>query len=334
METRQLLTMPNGAERSQALFERLCRTMPGANTRTATFYAPFPLAIERGEGPWIWDVDGNRLIDLVNNYTSLVHGHAAPPIVEAITAAARNGTVFPAPVLGQLELSERICARLDSVEQVRFTNSGTEATMHAVRCARAATGRPLLVKARHGYHGSWDGAPPVEDDVRGVPDPVRETVVWVDFNEVASLEATMAAHGDQVAAILLEPMLGGGVVPGERPFFVAARELADRHGALLILDEVVTLRLHLRGYQDALGVRPDLTTLGKVIGGGLPIGGFAAPEALMSHYDPRVRDGISHHGTFNGNTLAMAAGVASLDLLDEAAIARINGLGARLAAGL
>lgn len=330
----QPLTLPRGSERSQALFERLCARMPGANTRTATYFAPYPLTIDRGEGAHVWDLDGNRLLDFVNNYTSLVHGHAAPAITEAIVREARRGTVFPSPIVAQLDLAERICDRIASVEQVRFTNSGTEAAMHAVRCARTATGRTAIVKATHGYHGSWDGTPSGPGDARGIPGAVLDTIHWVPFNAADELTATMAEHGADVAAIVLEPVLGAGVIPGERAFYETARREADRHGALLIIDEVVTLRLQHDGYQARLGVTPDLTLLGKVIGGGLPIGAFGGSAELMRLYDPRVEGSISHHGTFNGNALAMAAGAASLDLLSAAEIARINALGSRLAAGL
>lgn len=334
MATGERLVMERGTERSQELFTQLSGVMPGANTRTATWFAPYPIGIDRGEGPYVWDLDGNRLIDLLNNYTSLVHGHAHPAITEAIVREARRGTVFPSPIRSQLALAERICDRVASVDQVRFTNSGTEAAMHGVRCARAATGRSAIVKVFRGYHGSWDGTPPTPADSRGIPAGTLETIHWVDFNDPAGLRATMAEHGDQVAAILLEPMLGAAVIPADPEFIHTARSEADRCGALLIIDEVVTLRLEHAGYQSRLGVSPDLTLFGKVIGGGLPVGAFGGRSELMALYDPRDEHGISHHGTFNGNALTMAAGVASLDLLTAEEIGRINDLGSRLAAGL
>ncbi len=328
------LVMERGTERSQELFTQLSGVMPGANTRTATWFEPYPIGIDRGDGPYVWDLDGNKLIDLLNNYTSLVHGHAHPAITEAIVREARRGTVFPSPIRSQLALAERICDRVASVDQVRFTNSGTEAAMHGVRCARAATGRSAIVKAVMGYHGSWDGTPPTPSDSRGIPPGTLETIHWIDYNDPAALRATMAEHGDQVAAILLEPMLGAAVIPADHEFIQTARSEADRYGALLILDEVVTLRLEHAGYQSRLDVSPDLTLFGKVIGGGLPVGAFGGRDELMALYDPRDENGISHHGTFNGNALTMAAGAASLDLLTREEIDRINGLGARLAAGL
>jgi glutamate-1-semialdehyde 2,1-aminomutase len=319
---------------SRRFFERLGRVMPGANTRSATYFSPYPLTLARGEGPFIWDADGNRFIDLVNNYTSLVHGHAHPAIVEAIETALGSGTVQPAPVAQQAELSERITDRIATVDQVRFTNSGTEANMNAIRLARAVTGRDRVLKADWGYHGCWEGLPSLKSEVVGIPGAVRDLVEWVDFNSSGQIEQAMAAHGSEIAAIILEPVLGAGVIPADPEFILEARRAADEHGALLVLDEVVTLRLAHSGYQERLGVRPDLTTFGKIIGGGLPVGALGGPTELMEHFDPRRPGSIPHSGTFNGNMLSMAAGIASLDLLSSNEIERINGLGDRLATGL
>lgn len=320
--------------RSREFYERLSRSMPGANTRTATYFQPFPLTISRGEGAWITDLDGNRFIDLVNNYTSLVHGHSAPAVVEALRAQLDGGTVHPSPIELQAGLAERLVERVPSVEQVRFTNSGTEANMNAVRCARAATGRSQVLKADWGYHGSWDGLPPVKTDTTGICPSVLGEIHWVDYNDADAIERVMAEHGSDIAAIILEPLLGAGVIPGERDFLETARRTADEHGAVLIIDEVVSLRAAYGGIAAGMGIRPDLTTFGKVIGGGLPVGALGGSGELMSLYDPRREDPIPHHGTFNGNVLTAAAGIASLDLLSEAEIARINALGARLAGGL
>lgn len=308
--------------------------MPGANTRSATYFAPYPLTLARGEGPFIWDADGNRFVDLVNNYTSLVHGHSHPVIGEAIEKTLRSGTVQPAPVALQAELSERIAGRVATVDQVRFTNSGTEANMNAIRLARATTGRDRVLKADWGYHGCWEGLPSLKSEVVGVPEAVRSLVEWVDFNSSGQIERAMAAHGSEIAAIILEPALGAGVIPADPDFILEARRAADEHGALFVLDEVVTLRLVHGGYQEKLGISPDLTTFGKIIGGGLPIGALGGPAELMAHFDPRRPGSIPHSGTFNGNMLSMAAGIASLDLLPAAEIDRINELGGRLADGL
>jgi len=319
---------------SSRFFDRLSESMPGANTRTATFFAPHPLTMARGEGAYVWDADGNRFIDLVNNYTSLVHGHSAPKIVEALREQLDAGTVHPAPIELQAELAERIVARVPSVEQVRFSNSGTEANMNAIRCARAVTGRTDVLKCDWGYHGSWEGLPPMKNDTIGIPREVLGTLHWADYNSGEQIESIMAEHGEKIAAIIVEPLLGSGVIPGELGFLQAARRAADEHGAILIFDEVVSLRTAWGGIQAEMGVMPDLTTFGKVIGGGLPVGALGGKSELMSLYDPRRSDAIPHHGTFNGNVLTTAAGVASLDLLSESEIERINSLGTRLAGGL
>lgn len=317
--------------RSQELAERLRHVLPGGDTRTGTFYAPFPLAIARGSGYRIWDVDGNEFIDCLNNFTSLVHGNAAPAIVEALRQQAELGTAFGAPNELQAEVAERIRDRIASVEHVRFTNSGSEAVMLAIRAARAFTGRSELVKAHGGYHGFWEQLP-MTFGSPGIPDEVAGLVHEVDYNDVAGLETVMAEHGERVAALIFEPvMTAGGVIEGTAEFLSAGRRLADEKGALLVLDEIVTLRLDRCGYQAVVGVEPDLTTLGKVIGGGLPVGAVGGRADVLAVFDPRRAGHIVHSGTFNGNVMTLAAGKASLDLLTASEIARISALGDRLA---
>ena len=332
-------------DKSAQLFERMARVMPAGSTRTTTYYPPFPVAIDRGDGYRLWDVDGNEYIDLLGNYTALVHGHAAPAIVAAVEAALRSGSAHPAPLRLQAELAERICARVPAIDKVRFTNSGTEAVMVAVRAARAVTGRDRVVKAIGGYHGSWEqvaGGSSEDQEVGGsqadlgpgVPAPVARMLSFVRFNDIGHLEETMTAVGSEVAAVLLEPVQGHGIEPGTESYLRRALELAREHGAVSILDEVITMRLHEGGVQAKIGVSPDITTLGKVIGGGLPVAAAGGRDDVMAIYDPRNEPFIEHHGTFNGNALGMAAGCASLDLLTQAEIDRINGLGDRLADGL
>jgi glutamate-1-semialdehyde 2,1-aminomutase len=212
--------------------------------------------------------------------------------------------------------------------------------MMAVRAARTFTGREKIIKAQGGYHGMWEQVPvsrahdtPPERRT-ATPEAVRELVRMVDYNDVAGLEDAMEEEGESVAAIILEPVTGTGVLTGMPEYFAAARRLADEHGALLICDEVITLRLAVGGYQEVLGVRPDLTTMGKVIGGGLPVGAFGGREEVMSLLDPRLPDHLHHSGTFNGNLMTMAAGRVALDLLTPDEIERINALGERLASGL
>jgi glutamate-1-semialdehyde 2,1-aminomutase len=338
---------------SARLDERLRARLPGGNTRAATFYPPFPVALTSGSGFVVRDIDGNEYIDVLNNYTSTVHGHGHPKIVEAIVGQASRGMLFPAPGVGQAELAERITGRIASIEHVRFTNSGTEAVMMAVRAARAFTGRDAIVKARGGYHGSWEqvaaspdangvpaaevseaaGRPRRRSDA-GIPTAVRRLVHEVTYNDTADLERAMAEHGASVAAVILEPVIGEETIRGDLGFLAAARRLATEHGAVLIFDEVVTARLHFGGIQTSIGISPDLTTLGKIIGGGLPVGAFGGRADIMAIFDPRQPDYLPHHGTFNGNALTMAAGCVSLDLLSQSEIDRINLLGDQLAAGL
>ena len=325
--------------RSREISERLERSIPGANTRSLAYFPPYPLAISSGSGYRVRDADGNEFIDLLNNYTASVHGHAVPAVNEAMMEQASLGTVFPAPAELQAELAERIIGRVASVEKLRFANSGTEAVMMAVRGARAFTGREKIVKAEGGYDGMWEQVPmslPDDSDpyLAAMPEGVRKLVRMVDFNDVGQLEAAMEEEGDRVAAILLEPVTGTGVFAGTPEYFAAARRLADEHGALLICDEVITLRLAFGGFQGELGVRPDLTTMGKVIGGGLPVGAFGGRADVMEIFDPSAPHHLHHSGTFNGNLMTMAAGCVTLDLLTQSEIVRINTLGERLADGL
>jgi glutamate-1-semialdehyde 2,1-aminomutase len=326
--------------KSRELIERLSRSIPGGNTRSLAYFPPYPLAISHGSGCRVWDVDGNEFVDLLNNYTATVHGHAVPAISEAMSKQAALGTVFPAPAEAQAELAERIVDRVASVEKVRFANSGTEAVMMAVRAARAFTGREKIIKAEGGYHGMWEQVPvsrpqdTLSERRTATPEGVAALVRMVDYNDVAGLEAAMEEEGESVAAIILEPVTGTGVLTGTPEYFAAARRLADERGALLICDEVITLRLAVGGYQEVLGVCPDLTTMGKIIGGGLPVGAFGGREEVMSVFDPRLPDHLHHSGTFNGNLMTMAAGCVALDLLTRDKIERLNALGERLANGL
>jgi glutamate-1-semialdehyde 2,1-aminomutase len=334
-------------QKSRELFERLAEVMPGANTRTVTHYDPFPVCIDHGEGCRLWDVDGNSYIDLLNNYTPLVHGHAHPRIVEAITQTAARGmaSAVPAPFALQGELAERLCSRTPSIDLVRFTNSASEAVMMAVRAARAFTGRDAIIMPSNGYHGSWEqvslaGADEAHPEGAlgvvppGIPAVLADLVRFVRFNDTGQLEELMQQHGTSTAAILLEPILGHILEPGDPEFFRAAQRLAREYGSLLILDETITYRLHVGGWQAKHGIEADLTTLGKTIGGGMPVGAFGGKERIMRIFDPREADPLAAHGTMNGHALCMAAGCASLDLLDRPAIERINALGGALATQL
>jgi glutamate-1-semialdehyde 2,1-aminomutase len=321
---------------SRSLNEEFRRWLPGGDTRSITWFAPYPVLIDHAAGHELVDADGRSYIDLLNNYTALVHGHAHPRIVEAITEQARRGTVYPAPHAGQAALAAELVRRVESVERVRFTNSGSEAVMQSIKAARAFTRRPLLVKADGGYHGSWDQVPltAAEAHGQGTPAEVAGLVRFVPYNDLDALGALLAREGDRVAAILLEPVMGEGVIAASAEYLHGVRELATAYGALMVLDEVVTFRLAEGGRQQTLGVSPDLTTFGKVIGGGLPVGAVGGSERVMSVFDPSRPDALHHSGTFNGNTLTTAAGLVSLELLTRSEIERIDALGASLADGL
>jgi glutamate-1-semialdehyde 2,1-aminomutase len=316
--------------RSRAYFERAVNSLAGGTTRTTVFFAPFPPVLVRGEGCWIEDLDGNRRLDFLNNYTSLILGHAHPAVVAAVVAQARNGTAFAAPTQTELRLAELICARVPSVERLRFANSGTEATLFAIRLARAFTRRDKILVMDGGYHGTHDYA--AASSSAGIPDVVRGTVVSAPFNDLDAVARVVRETGSDLAAILVEPVLGAaGVLPARPEFAHGLRDLADRNGSLLIFDEVISLRIAPGGAQAVFGVRPDLTTLGKIIGGGFPVAGFGGRADVMALLDPRGgAPAIPHGGTFNGNPVGTAAGIATLEALTPEVYERLNALGERL----
>ncbi|MBK8021991.1 MAG: aspartate aminotransferase family protein [Chloroflexi bacterium] len=324
------------------------RYLPGGDTRIATYYAPYPTYMVRGSGCTLFDEDGGQYIDFLNNYTSLVHGHAHPEIVEVAIDQAMRGTVYGAAAEPQVQLARMLCERIPGVDLVRFANSGTEATMMAMRAARAFTGKDVIVKIDGGYHGSHDlaevsvwpdtGSTPLpvpHVEGRGVPPSVLNAVLVAPFNDLEAMESILAQHTDTIAAIILEPMPNaGGMIPPQPGYLAGLRQLSDRFGVLLIFDEIVTYRLHTGGMQAVEDVQPDLTTLGKIIGGGFPVGAFGGRREIMRQFDPHLPQFIQHTGTFNGNNMTMIAGIAALEVLPQSAIDRINALGDRLRAGI
>jgi glutamate-1-semialdehyde 2,1-aminomutase len=312
--------------KSAAIAKRAERVMPGGDTRSVQQYRPYALTIARGEGPFLYDVDGNRYIDLLGNYTSLVHGNAYPPIIDAIRNAVGSGTAWPARSVPQVELAELLCERVRSIESVRFCNSGTEAGMLAAHVARRMTGRKLILMARHGYHGSYD------DLEVGLAGEEGERTILADFGDADAFEALLSARGREIAAVYLEPVLGSaGIVIPPPGFLARVREATRRAGTLLVIDEVITLRLATGGAQQLFDVQPDLTMMGKIIGGGLPVGAIGGSESIMSCLDPRSRGALWHSGTFNGNPLTCAAGAVSVRELTAQRIDTMDRLGDRLA---
>jgi glutamate-1-semialdehyde 2,1-aminomutase len=338
--------------RSRQLFEEALRVMPGGNSRTTIFFDPYPFYIARGEGARIWDADGVERLDFNGNYTSLVLGHANPNVVKAIQDAAAHGMSFPGPSEHEIRLAEILTRRIPSMETIRFANSGTEATMNAVRAARAYTGRPKIAKFEGAYHGTHDWvlvsiAPDLKDAgarrrprpvpaSAGVPPAVLKHVVVLPWNDADACARLLEKHGRDIAALLVDPLLGiGGILPPKEGFLERLREVTQRLGILLIFDEVISFRVAPGGAQERFGVRPDLTTLGKIIGGGLAVGAFGGRADVMNSYDPRGGRGrIGHGGTFNANPLTMAGGVATMEQLTPEAYARLDALGERLRDGV
>jgi glutamate-1-semialdehyde 2,1-aminomutase len=319
--------------RSAAAFERATRSLPGGSTRTTIYSAPYPPFMARGAGIRTWDLDGNEYRDFLGNYTSLILGHAHPDVVAAVEAQVRRGSAFAAPTEAEVELAEVIRARLPSVERIRFTNSGTEATMFAIRAARAFTGRPLLAKLELAYHGTHDVAVAWTP---GVPRQTSDTVVEIPWGDPGGVERALAGREGELAAIIIEPVQGaGGVRAAEPDFLRFLREYTTRVGALLIFDEVIAFRIGPNGAQGRLGgIRPDLTTLGKIIGGGYPSGAFGGREDVMAQFDARRTGALVHGGTFNGNPVSAAAGLATLRYLTPERYADLERLGDRLRAAL
>ncbi len=339
--------------RSAALHEAARRVMPGGDTRTVAFHAPYPLVIAEGRGCRIQDADGRTYVDLLNNYTSLIHGHGHPAVVAAVSERLPYGTAFPAPNEAQTRLAEILVERVASVDMVRFCNSGSEAVMNALRAARAFTGRDLIVKMEGGYHGTYDDvevsvhpdprnpasgpdrAPTAVLGTRGVPGNTIDNVLVTPLNDIEAIERVMRERGTEIAAVIVEPVMGSaGMLPADQAFLEALRALTLEHDALLIFDEVMSFRLEPGGVQQHYRVRPDLTTFAKIIGGGFPVGGFGGRAGVMAQFDPLRPAPLWQSGTFNGNLITMVAGVAALEAYPPAEVDRINSLGERLRDGL
>ena len=324
--------MPGSTTNSEALFQRAQRVIPGgvnSPVRAAQAVGAVPLFISRAEGSTIVDADGRRYVDYVGSWGPMILGHAHPRVVEAVARAAREGTSYGAPTENEVALAERIVSVMPSLETVRLVNSGTEATMSAVRLARAYTGRPLLVKFDGCYHGHGDsflvkagsglatlGLPASP----GVPEEIASLTVSLPYNDLQAVQQLFQDRGDRIAAVIVEPIAGNmGVVLPQNGFLEGLREITVRHRSLLIFDEVITgFRVALGGAQSVFGLTPDLTCLGKIIGGGLPVGAYGGKKDIMSWIAPEGP--VYQAGTLSGNPLATAAGMATLEVLSEKGI--------------
>ncbi|HZS81621.1 MAG TPA: aspartate aminotransferase family protein [Stellaceae bacterium] len=312
---------------SASLHEAACRSLPGGNTRSVLFFDPFPVMFARGAGCRLWDVDGNEYIDFLGEYTAGLYGHSHPVIQERLRRVLDDGLNFGGHTALEGKLASLVCARFPSIELVRFTNSGTEANLMALTAARAATKREAILVFEGAYHG---GVLNFGAGIAAINVPFP--IVTAPYNDLAATRRTVEAEKDRLAAIILEPMQGGaGCIPAELDFLRGLRELASRHGIVLIFDEVMTSRLAPGGLQEATGVIPDMTTLGKYIGGGMSFGAFGGKEAIMSLFDPRKPNFLPHAGTFNNNVMTMAAGLAGLsEVYTPAAAKALNEMGETL----
>lgn len=336
-------TYADARPNSRRLHTEACKYMPGGDTRTATFFLPFPNFIKYGEGAYMYDEDGFKLLDFQNNYTSLIHGHAHPETVEAVREQIAKGSAYTAPFEKQIELSKILTERFPSVDMIRYTNSGTEANMHALRIARAYTGKAKIIKTEGGYHGTTDVFEASVDpnikkagtldqikvipESRGVSENALKDVLVVPFNDIERTRKMIEEHHRETACIIIEPIMGSaGQITPDLEYLKFLREITVQYHIVLIFDEVVTGRLSLGGAQKFYGVTPDLTTMGKIIGGGTPVGAFGGKQEIMQMYDPREKK-MYHSGTFNGNAVTMAAGLATMKAYNQEAVDYVNGLG-------
>ncbi len=334
-------------QRSQQLYANALRLIPGGVSSPVRAFRAVggqPLFVQRGEGARVWDADGNSFIDYVSSWGPLIAGHAHPQVVAALKDAVERGTSYGAPTELEIELAELINAALPAVELVRFVNSGTEATMSALRLARAFTGRDKIIKFDGCYHGHADGllvkagsgvATLGLPDSPGVPASYAEHTLVAPYNDLTGVAALFDRARGQIAAVIVEPVAGNmGVVPPQPGFLDGLRDLTQRHGALLIFDEVITgFRVGWHGAQGLFGVIPDLTCLGKIIGGGLPVGAYGGRRDIMEQIAPLGP--VYQAGTLSGNPLAMTAGIATLRLLQErGAYEHLESLAGKLADGL
>jgi glutamate-1-semialdehyde 2,1-aminomutase len=333
--------------RSAAIYERALRVLPGGASRNTILRKPHPLYVDRGEGCWVVDVDGVRRLYFANNMASLIHGHAHPQIVEAVTAQLGRGSAFMMGTEAEVAYAELMCARSQGFEKIRFVNSGTEAVMACLKAARAHTGRPKIAKAEGAYHGLYDyaevsqtadpstwgdaDAPRSVPVAKGTPQSALDDVVVFPFNDTERALALLEQHAAEIACVLIDPMPHRvGLVPASREFIAALHGWTRRNGSLLVFDEVITFRSEHGGCQEWYEQRPDLTALGKIIGGGFPVGAITGRADVMDVLDARVpKTPFPLSGTFSANPITMVAGCTAMEMFDRAAVARLNALGDR-----
>ena len=320
------------------------KVMPGGNTRTTQWMEPYPFFAENAEGMYINDIDGNHYLDFMLNATTLILGHAHPDIVKTLTQQIQDGTVYSVPTDGQSKLADILVERVPSFEKVRFTNSGTEATMMAIMAARSFTKKTKIAKFEGGYHGTHDHVSvsvyPKKEDLNtethpGVPEysyqpkSILDDVIVLPYNDIEKSKELIHKFKDDLSCIIMEPIISNfGYLPLDLEFIKFIREITEELGIVLIFDEIQSFRVSSGGAQESFGITPDMTTLGKIIGGGLPVGAFGGKDEIMELFDPTSSNyDIAHAGTFNGNPLTMEAGVTVMENLTSNNFEKMNHLG-------
>jgi len=330
--------------KSQKLYEEARHLIPGGVSRNTVFHRPFPHYVKHASGCYVTDVEGEGRIDFANNMAALIHGHAFPPIVDGVTEQVKKGTAFTIATEAELEFARLLCNRAPGFEKIRFVNSGTEAVMAMIKASRAFTGRPKIAKAEGAYHGTYDFAevsqkakPENWGDINrpnsvpvaaGTPQNVLDDVVVFPYNDIERTLSILNRHADEIACVLIDPVPHRvGLVQGKDEFVEALYNWTRDNGALLAFDEVVTFRVGYSGAQEKYSVKPDLTALGKIIGGGFPIGAFTGRSDVMNILDPGEKNWLfPHSGTFSANPVSMVAGRIAMEHYDKKAIGQLNAL--------
>jgi len=331
--------------KSAQLFEKALKVLPGGVSRNTIFSLPHPNYVDKGEGCYVTDVEGVKRIDFANNMASLIHGHANPKITEAVTAQLQKGTAFTLATEAEIDFAELLCSRVAGFEKIRFVNSGTEAVMAMLKAARAFTGKAKIAKVEGAYHGAYDyaevsqtSAPknwgdadkPISNPVAvGTPQKALDDVIVIPYNDVETALHILNQHKDELACVLIDPISHRvGMVPATEEFVNAIYQWTRDNNALMVFDEVITFRTGFAGAQERYNVAPDMTAMGKMIGGGFPVGAFAGRDDVMKVLDPmEPKVLLPHSGTFSANPITMTAGRVAMEQFDQAAVERLNGLG-------
>ena len=336
---------------SRAIWEEACRYLPDGDSRNSIFWKPYPIFTESAQGAVVTDADGVERLDFINTMTTMILGHGPAPVLDAVRQQLDRGLAYNSPNRHQVDLARILCDRIPSFQQVRFTNSGTEATLNTIRVARAFTGRSKFAKVEGGYHGTHDAVmvslridpatggdydnPQAVASSAGLAPGTLEQAVIIPYNDVDVARRILEANRDELAAVIVEPVMGSvGMLPADSGYLQMLRDFADDSGALLIFDEVISFRVAAGGAQDYYGITPDLTSLGKIIGGGFPVGAFGGRSDIMSLYSPINGPVVAHAGTFNANPVTMAAGVATMTELSPTVYRRLAELTDMLRQGL